>query len=65
VTFRAEFTCRHATVPYVTDRGGITPPCGNEGAPGSRVTDDVGNVTWAPDLVQDEPRLTFTPLVNL
>ena len=35
VTFRAEFTYRHASVPYFAGPGGVTPPGGNTGAPGS------------------------------
>jgi hypothetical protein len=33
-TFRWEFGYRHATEPYWSGRGGITPPGGNNGAPG-------------------------------
>jgi hypothetical protein len=65
VTFRAEFTYRHASVPYFSGPGGITPPGGNQGAPGSQITDAAGNVTWRPDLVQDEPRFTLALLVKL
>jgi hypothetical protein len=64
-TLRAEFTLRHASVPYFSGPGGITPPGGNQGAPGSQVTDLMGNVTWRPDLVQDEPRFTLALLVKL
>jgi hypothetical protein len=65
VTFRAEFTYRHASVPYFSGRDGITPPGGNQGAPGSQITDETGNVTWRPDLVKDEPRLTLALMVKL
>jgi len=65
ITFRAELTYRHASVPYFSGPGGITPPGGNQGAPGSQLTDAMGNVTWRPDLVQDEPRLSFALLVKL
>ncbi|HET9627798.1 MAG TPA: outer membrane beta-barrel protein [Kofleriaceae bacterium] len=65
VTFRAEFTYRHASVPYFTGPGGVTPPGGNQGAPGSKVVDATGRVTWAPDLVRDEPRLSLALLVKL
>jgi len=33
ITFRAEYDYRHASVPYWTGKGGITPPGGNNGAP--------------------------------
>ena len=33
VTFRWEYDYRHASVPYWTGKGGITPPGGNNGAP--------------------------------
>lgn len=33
ITFRAEYDYRHASVPYWSGRGGITPPGGNNGAP--------------------------------
>jgi len=33
ITFRAELGYRHASVPYFTGRGGLTPPGGNNGAP--------------------------------
>ncbi len=64
-TLRAEFTYRHASVPYFSGPGGITPPGGNQGAPGSQITDAMGNVTWRPDLVQNEPRFTLALLVKL
>jgi hypothetical protein len=65
VTFRGEFTFRHASVPYFTGQGGVTPPGGNQGAPGSLVTDAAGNVIWRPDLVQNEPRFTLALLVKM
>jgi hypothetical protein len=37
ITFRAEYDYRHASVPYWTGQGGITPPGGNTGAPQSYV----------------------------
>jgi hypothetical protein len=37
VTFRTEVGYRHTNIPYWTGRGGITPPGGNNGAPGSFV----------------------------
>jgi len=33
ITFRAEYDYRHASVPYWTGQGGITPPTGNTGSP--------------------------------
>src|ERR1039458_3155011 len=38
VTFRMEYNHRAANVPYFSGPGGITPPGGNTGAPGSVVT---------------------------
>ncbi len=37
ITWWAEFGYRHSDVPYFTGRGGITPPGGNNGAPGAYV----------------------------
>jgi len=34
ITFRWEYDYRHASVPYWSGRGGITPPGGNNGSPG-------------------------------
>ncbi len=65
ITFRAEGVFRHANVPYFAGSGGVTPPGGNQGAPGSQITDASGNVTWNPDLVQSEPRITFAILVKM
>jgi hypothetical protein len=58
-TFRAEFNHRAASVPYFSGRGGVTPPGGNTGPPGSRVSD------WSPDLRKSENRVTFALLVKL
>ncbi len=58
ITFRWEYDHRAANVPYFTGRGGITPPGGNTGAPGSQVSG------WAPDLVKDENRLDLAILVK-
>jgi putative OmpL-like beta-barrel porin-2 len=58
VTFRLEYNHRAANVPYFTGRGGVTPPGGNQGAPGSAVEG------WAPDLVKIENRLTAALLVK-
>jgi hypothetical protein len=59
ITFRAEFTHRHASVPYFNGAGGLTPPGGNQGAPGSLVPG------FVPDLVPTENRLTAALLVKL
>lgn len=58
ITFRWEANHRAANVPYFSGKGGITPPGGNQGAPGSQVQG------WSPDLVKDENRLTFAILVK-
>jgi hypothetical protein len=59
VTFRMELDHRHASVPYFAGPGGVTPPGGNQGAPGS----SVGN--WAPDLRNTENRINAAVLVKL
>jgi hypothetical protein len=59
ITFRGEFTHRHASVPYFNGSDGLTPPGGNQGAPGSVVPG------FVPDLVHDENRLTAALLVKL
>jgi hypothetical protein len=59
VTFRLEYNHRHASVPYFSGPGGVTPPGGNQGAPGSHVDN------WSPDLVRDENRLTVALLVKM
>jgi len=58
ITFRWEANHRAANVPYFSGSGGITPPGGNQGAPGSQVQG------WSPNLVKDENRLTFAILVK-
>jgi len=58
ITFRWEYDHRAANVPYFTGRGGITPPGGNSGSPGSLVSG------WTPDLVKDENRLDLAILVK-
>ena len=58
ITFRWEFDHRAANVPYFTGRGGITPPEGNSGPPGSLVTG------FTPDLVKDENRFDLAILVK-
>ena len=59
VTFRLEFCHRWASVPYFTGHGGVTPPGGNQGGPGSFVPG------WAPDLAQSEERLTAAFMVRI
>ena len=58
VTFRGEFNHRAASVPYFSGPGGVTPPGGNQGAPGSLVDG------WTPDLRKVENRVTFALLVK-
>jgi hypothetical protein len=59
VTFHVEFNHRAASVPYFSGHGGVTPPGGNQGAPGSAVEG------WAPDLSKTEDRLTVALMVKL
>lgn len=59
ITFRLEYNHRAASVPYFSGPGGVTPPGGNQGAPGSAVEG------WSPDLVKTEDRLTAALLVKL
>ncbi len=59
VTFRIELDRRHASVPYFAGPGGVTPPGGNAGAPGSVVAG------WIPDLRRDETRINCAVLVKL
>jgi hypothetical protein len=58
-TFRLVFNHRFADVPYYAGRGGVTPPGGNQGPPGSAVPG------WTPDLVKTENRLTVAMLIKL
>jgi hypothetical protein len=60
ITFRLEYTHRWANVPYFAGGGGMTPPGGNNGAPGAIVPNN-----WSPDLVQGEDRLTGAFMVRL
>lgn len=57
ITFRWEFDHRGSNVPYFAGPGGVTPPGGNTGAPGSLVPN------WTPDLVKAENRLNMALLV--
>jgi len=63
ITFRWEFIHRGSNVPYFSGPGGITPPGGNQGAPGSLVTLPSG-ATWEPDLRKYENRATFAIMVK-
>jgi hypothetical protein len=58
VTFRFEYGHRASNVPYWSGSGGITPPGGNTGAPGSLVPD------FTPDLRKRENRLNMALLVK-
>ena len=64
VTFRIEYDHRASSIPYFTGHGGVTPPGGATGAPGSVVTLPDGT-TWAPDLSYVEDRLTVALMVRL
>ncbi len=57
ITFRMEYNHRAASVPYFSGPGGVTPPGGNTGAPGSVVSG------WSPDLVKSENRMTGALMV--
>jgi len=58
ITFRWEYNHRAASVPYFSGPGGVTPPGGNQGAPGSVVEG------FTPDLRKTEDRLNFAILVK-
>jgi hypothetical protein len=57
-TLRCEFNRRVASVPYFSGPGGVTPPGGNQGAPGSVVAG------WSPDLVKAESRINLAYMVK-
>jgi hypothetical protein len=57
ITFRMEYDHRHANVPYFSGPGGVTPPGGNTGSPGSMVTG------WYPNLVQTQNTILGAILV--
>ena len=59
LTWRVEFIHRAANVPYFDGAGGITPPGGNTGLPGSVVPG------WTPDLRKQENRINLALLVKL
>jgi len=58
ITFRWEYNHRADNVPYFSGPGGVTPPGGNTGAPGSVVPG------WTPDLRNSENRLNMAILVK-
>jgi len=58
ITFRWEYNYRAANVPYFSGPGGVTPPGGNTGAPGSTVAG------FTPDLRKRENRLNLAVLVK-
>lgn len=58
ITFRLEYNHRWASVPYFNGHGGVTPPGGNQGTPGSVVAG------WAPDLKKSEDRMTLAMMVR-
>jgi putative OmpL-like beta-barrel porin-2 len=58
ITWRLEYDHRVANVPYFAGPGGMTPPGGNQGAPGSLVPG------WTPDLRNSENRMTGAILVK-
>jgi hypothetical protein len=59
VTFRFEGNHRQANIRYFAGSGGVTPPGGNTGPPGSFVPE------FAPDLRHSENRLTLALLVKI
>jgi len=71
ITFRWEYNHRAANAPYFSGSGGVTPPGGNNGTPGSFVclsgfTTCNGSPTntWFPDLRKSENRLNMAILVK-
>ena len=58
ITFRLEYNHREADVPYFSGTGGVTPPNGNTGSPGSYVAG------WNPDLSTAESRLTAAMMIR-
>jgi hypothetical protein len=63
ITFRAEFNHRASNVRYFAGPGGVTPPGGNQGAPGSLAYNPDGSL-WSPDLVKAENRINTAILVK-
>jgi Putative beta-barrel porin-2, OmpL-like. bbp2 len=71
ITFRWEYNHRAANVPYFSGPGGVTPPGGNTGAPGSlaclnsfTTCDGSPSNTFFPDLRKTENRATLAILVK-
>jgi hypothetical protein len=71
ITFRWEYNHRHASVPYFSGSGGVTPPGGNTSTPGGLVClsgftacDGSPSNTWFPDLRKTENRATMAILVK-
>jgi hypothetical protein len=66
-TLRAEYTYRHASVPYWTGAGGITPPGGDYDGinPAQTIPPNQLIPGWTPDLRTSESRVTFAVLVKL
>jgi hypothetical protein len=60
LTWRLEYNHRQANVPYFSGTGGVTPPGGNQGAPGSTVSG-----SWAPDLSTFENRISLSMLIKM
>ena len=58
ITFRWEFDHRQANVPYFAGPGGVTPPAGDTGTPGSAVPG------FTPDLRKFENRINLALLVK-
>ena len=58
ITFRWEYNYRAANVPYFSGSGGVTPPGGNQGAPGSFVPG------FTPDLRKAENRFNMAVMVK-
>ena len=58
ITFRWEYNYRAANVPYFSGSGGVTPPGGNTGTPGSFVPG------FVPDLRKFENRMNLAILVK-
>jgi hypothetical protein len=58
ITWDVEFIHRESNIPYFAGSGGITPPGGNQGSPGSNVPG------WSPDLRKAENRIDLAMLVK-
>jgi hypothetical protein len=59
ITWRAEFDHRASDEAYFAGNGGMTPPGGNQGGPGSFVAG------WTPDLRRSENRINLAMLIRL